>query len=266
MDGSSKLAPLTIGTASFTHDTCGYKNPTILKARTNNTDLSYDYIMVKGACRSFSPAILDTDGALRWVGTTGLFSAVTTLFDNAVYLANGTQLYRNELDGSFPLVGDYSSLGVTDFHHNNDHGKVGMILEADTATAIESLINEVDAAGNVLKQWNMVHIITAAMVAGGDDPTSLKNPLRPFPGDWFHNNAVTYDGADDSLIVPAGKTLLSVSIPEWRNQMDSGGPDETMVPVPVAEAIRLHGCTREPSSNRATRCLDHLRSEPPASR
>ena len=208
MDGSSKQAPLTIGTASFTHDTCGYKNPTILKARTNNTDLSYDYIMVKGTCSSFSPAILDTDGALRWVGTTGLFSAVTTLFDNAVYLANGTQLYRNELDGSFTLVGDYSSLGVTDFHHNNDHGKVGMILEADTATAIESLIIEVDASGNVLKQWNMVHIITAAMVAGGDDPNQFVDPLRPFPGDWFHNNAVTYNRADDSLIVSSRENFV----------------------------------------------------------
>ena len=81
--------------------------------------------MVKGQCSNFSPAIIDTDGALRWVGTTGFSSAITTFFDNAVYLAHGPQLYRNELDGSFTLIGDYSSIGVTDFHHNNDHGKVG---------------------------------------------------------------------------------------------------------------------------------------------
>ena len=179
MDGSSKQDSTTITTAAF-NDPCGYKNPTILQARTRSTKLSYDYIMVKGQCSSFSPAIIDTDGALRWVGTTGFWSAITTFFDNAVYLAHGPQLYRNELDGSFTFIGDYSSIGVTDFHHNNDHGKVGLLLEADTATAIESLIIEVDASGNVLKQWNMVNIITAAMVAGGDDPTQFVHPLAHF--------------------------------------------------------------------------------------
>ena len=165
--------------------------------------------MVKGQCSNFSPAIIDTDGALRWVGTTGFASFIDTFFDNAVYLAVGPVLYRNELDGSFTFIGDYSSIGVTDFHHNNDHGKVGLLLEADTATANESLIIEVDAfSGNVLKQWNMVDIITAAMVAGGDDPTQFVHPLAPFPGDWFHNNAVTYNRADDSLIISSRENFL----------------------------------------------------------
>jgi len=206
-DGSSKQAHTTIRTAAFT-DPCGYKNPTVLQARTRDTSLSYDYIMVKGSCSGFSPAVLDTDGALRWVGTTGFSSSVTTLFDNAVYLAHGPQLYRNELDGSFTLIGDYSSTGVTNFHHNNDHGKVGMILEADTAAAIESLLIEVDASGNVLKQWNMVNIIRAAMIAGGDDPNLFVVPLAPFPGDWFHNNAATYNRADDSVIISSRESFV----------------------------------------------------------
>jgi arylsulfate sulfotransferase len=127
MDGSSKQDSTTITTAAF-NDPCGYKNPTVLQARTRSTSLSYDYIMVKGSCSNFSPAIIDTDGALRWVGTTGFSSAITTFFDNAVYLAVGPKLYRNELDGSFTFLGDYSSIGVTDFHHNNGHGKVGLLL------------------------------------------------------------------------------------------------------------------------------------------
>ena len=85
LDGSSKQAVTSITTATF-DDPCGYDNPTILKARTNSTDLSYDYIMVKGSCSNFSPAIIDTDGALRWVGTAGLSSLVTTFFDNASIL------------------------------------------------------------------------------------------------------------------------------------------------------------------------------------
>ena len=36
------------------------------------------------------------------------------------------------------------------------------------------LIIEVDASsGNVLKQWNLGDIISAAMVAGGDDPSPV---------------------------------------------------------------------------------------------
>src|SRR5215831_16811300 len=49
LDGSSKQAVTSITTAIFV-DTCGYDNPTFLKRRTNSTDLSYDYLMVKGNC------------------------------------------------------------------------------------------------------------------------------------------------------------------------------------------------------------------------
>ena len=111
LDGSSKQANITITTATF-NDPCGYDHPTYLQHR-NSAALSYDYILVKGRCSSFSPAIIDTDGALRWVGTAGFSSFVTTFFDNAVYFARGTRLYRNELDGTVTLLSDYSSLGVT---------------------------------------------------------------------------------------------------------------------------------------------------------
>src|SRR5467141_2488101 len=61
LDGSSKQANTSISTDTF-NDPCGYKNPTILQRRTNSTDLSYDYIMVKGGCSDFAPGIIDTDG------------------------------------------------------------------------------------------------------------------------------------------------------------------------------------------------------------
>ena len=94
--------------------------------------------MVKGGCSIFSPAIIDTDGALRWVGTAGHSSSVTTFFDNAVYLAAGPKLYRIELDGAVTLLGDYSDLGVSYFHHNIDRGKFGIILDANTTSYYES--------------------------------------------------------------------------------------------------------------------------------
>ena len=148
-------------------------------------------MMVKGSCSNFAPAIIDTDGALRWVGTAGISGGSATFFDNAVYLGHGHQLTRIDLDGTVTVVGDYSSLGIVNFHHNIDRGKVGIILDADTTTYYNSMVMEVDASGRVLKQWNMANIISAAMIAGGDDPSQF---VYPSPTDWFHLNGVTYNG------------------------------------------------------------------------
>jgi arylsulfate sulfotransferase len=216
LDGSSKQANTIITTATF-NDPCGYKNPTFLQNRTNSTDLSYDYILVKGDCSNFSPAIIDSDSALRWVGTAGISSFTATFFDNAVYLAPGLvpgapggtaigpDLYRIELDGAVTHLGNYSNIGISTFHHNIDRGKVGVILEASTATQSESMVIEVDASGKVLKTWNLAAIISAAMIAGGDDPSQF---VFPAPNDWFHNNAVAYNRADDSLIVSSRENFL----------------------------------------------------------
>jgi hypothetical protein len=203
LDGSSKQANITITTAAF-NDPCGYEHPTYLQRR-NRDALSYDYILVKGRCSSFPPAIMDTDGALRWVGTAGHASFVTTFFENAVYLAGGTKLYRNELDGAVTLLNDYSSHGVNFLYHNIDRGKFGIILDADTTTHLESVNIEVDASGRVLKRWDLAAIISAAMVAGGDDPSQF---VFPRPTDWFHNNGVAYNRADDSLIVSSRENFL----------------------------------------------------------
>ena len=162
-------------------------------------------MMVKGSCSSFAPAIIDTDGALRWVGTAGISGGSATFFDNAVYLGHGYHLTRIDLDGAVTVVGDYSSLGIVNFHHNIDRGKVGIILDADTTTYYNSMAIEVDASGRVLKQWNMANIISAAMIAGGDDPSQF---VYPSPTDWFHLNGVTYNRADDTLIVSSRENFL----------------------------------------------------------
>jgi hypothetical protein len=57
----------------------------------------------------------------------------------------------------------------------------------------------------VLKTWNLADIISAAMTAGGDDPTQF---VYPSPTDWFHNNAVTYDKGSDSLIVSSRENFV----------------------------------------------------------
>lgn len=208
LDGSSKTDTTTISTIAFTNP-CPYNNPTVLEPRKDTTDLSYDYILIKGACTNFSPAIIDTDGALRWMAPVATISAYPAdFFDNAVFYLNATQLYRIDLDGTVTPLADYSTygdLGITVFHHNIDRGKQGLILQADTQTYRECVILEVDTSGNVLKTWNMADIITAAMVAGGDDPTQF---VYKQPNDWFHSNSVTYNRVDDSLIVSSRENFL----------------------------------------------------------
>src|SRR6476659_8195287 len=69
LDGSSKQAVTAVATATFDDQGCGYNNPTRLQPRANSTHLSYDYIFDRSSCGTFSPVILDSDGALRWVST-----------------------------------------------------------------------------------------------------------------------------------------------------------------------------------------------------
>src|ERR1043166_7388253 len=55
MDGSSKQAVTSITTATFV-EPCGYQTPIVLQRRRNDTNLSYDYMMIKGDCSYFEPA------------------------------------------------------------------------------------------------------------------------------------------------------------------------------------------------------------------
>jgi arylsulfate sulfotransferase len=209
VDGSSKQAVTSVTTATFDDQGCGYNNPTKLQPRTNGTNLSYDYIFDRSACGDFSPVILDSDGALRWVSPLSTESALfasSTFFDNAVYLTQGSQLFRVELDGAVGLLADYRDIGVVNLHHNIDTGKRGLLIEPDTTSYFESTILEVDSTdGRVLKTFNMATIIGAAMAAGGDDPSKF---IFPTPTDWFHNNGATYNRADDSLIVSSRENFV----------------------------------------------------------
>lgn len=206
LDGSSKEQSTTITTPAFS-DPCGYKSPTILQARTDSTALSYDFFLIKNSCSNFAPTIMDTEGELRWVGPVGTVPPYdAAFFDNAIYRTdNKSSLYRIDLDGTITFLHDYTDIGVTSFHHNIDLGKVGLICDVNTADQVEAVNIEVDSAGNVVKMWNLADIISAAMIAGGDDPSQFVGSL---PVDWFHNNSTTYNRADDSVIISSRENFL----------------------------------------------------------
>lgn len=202
-DGTTKQGNVAIATAPYDEGT--YSHPTVVQPRLPGTPLSYDFIMLKSYADPTTPIIIDSDAEIRWVGTAGISSQPSALYDNAFYLTSGTELWRTEFDGTTTTVGDYSSLGVTGFHHNIDPGRDGMILEADTNTVTECVNLEVDKDGNVLRTWNLADIISAAMVAGGDDPSLF---VQPAPIDWFHDNATAYRPSDDSLIVSSRENFV----------------------------------------------------------
>ena len=202
-DNSSTQRLFSLPTGQFL-SRCTYDQGTVVLPRTRSTSLSYDFMLLKDSCSHFSPALMDTDGALRWVGTAGVSSVSSAFFDNAIYIGQGPILLRIELDGTFEVVADYSSIGVRDLHHNIDPGKFGLLLEVDTTTDSESVILEVGKNGNVHKRWNMYQIIANAMRAGGDDPSAFVRRGQ----DWFHNNSVTYRASDDSLIVSSRENFV----------------------------------------------------------
>ncbi|MFN2508891.1 MAG: aryl-sulfate sulfotransferase [Chthoniobacterales bacterium] len=211
-DGSVKKDGTSIATEPF-DDACDFNTPTVRQARTTSTELSYDFVLVASACSLQSPTIIDTDGAVRWVGTAGVRRYHTAFYQNGIYLTQGTRLLRMELDGAVSVLADYASLNVIGFHHNIDPGKYGIILDANTRAYIASVHFEVDRAGKVLKKWNLADIIRAAMVAGGDDPAGFVRPAKgrydwKAPEDWTHNNSVTYRKADDSLIISSRENFV----------------------------------------------------------
>ena len=182
-----------------------YSNPTVIQPRLPGTTLSYDFILLKNYSDPNTPIIIDSDAEIRWVGTAGVGAQNCILFDNAFYLTSGTSLLRTEFDGVTTAVANYGGIGVTGFHHNIDPGREGMILDVDTVDQTESVNLEVDAAGNVLRTWNFADIISAAMIAGGDDPSEFVYPVGT---DWFHNNATTYRSSDNSLIVSSRENFV----------------------------------------------------------
>ena len=198
-----KRFAVTITTPAYDGGT--YSNPTVVQSRLPGTTLSYDFILLKGYAQNNTPIIIDSDAEIRWVGTAGVGAQNCILFDNAFYVTSGTSLLRTEFDGLTTPIADYSAIGVTGFHHNIDPGREGMILDVDTFDQTESVNLEVDAAGNVLQTWKFADIISAAMIAGGDDPSLF---VYPAPTDWFHNNATAYRSSDNSLIVSSRENFV----------------------------------------------------------
>ena len=215
VNGVVTTIPLTIVTNAWSDDGGAYSNPDVTTARDNSIELGFSYFMMKEWVMGRSPVVLDTDGEVRWYGTiSGSGTQASTFFQDGFYLALGTQLWRNELDGTSTLVRDYSGVSVPGAgsvnyiqHHNIDFGQHGLLLEVNTDQYLESTILEVDTSGAILNTFSLSEIIANAMTSGGDNP----GDFIPSPGtgnDWFHNNAACYWPEQNALIVSSREDFV----------------------------------------------------------
>ena len=206
-DGSYSLRYLPISTPGYT-DPCAEMNVRVIdKPRTSFFDLSYSYYLLKDYCSANSPAILDTDGYFRWVGTANVGS-IPAIFENNGLLVSdgGTGVKRIEMNGQVSELANFSSIHVTSTNqHNMDPGRNGVVIDVNTATDTEGVAVEFNpTTGQVLNTWDMAQILAAAMTAGGDNPSAFISPLS----DWFHMNATVYDAADNTEIISSRENFV----------------------------------------------------------
>jgi arylsulfate sulfotransferase len=220
VDGTTQINNLLLTSPSFVSGI--FTHPVdVVQARTKDTNLSYDFMMLKSAINPHTPMIIDTDGNIRWVGPADT-NCTEVLFDNngfytvdsksatATAIAeggNGTTILRNEFDGAVSTVGDFAADNVVTFHHNFDFGKTGILTGVTTPEYLECTVVEVGFDGSVLHTWDMAKIISDAMIAGGDDPTKFVAASGSLV-DWFHNNASTYRPSEDEIVISSRENFV----------------------------------------------------------
>ena len=206
-DHSMVSAPLTINTPAYSDVNGIYDRVNILKPRQTGASLGFNYFYLKSAMGT--PVIIDTDGNVRWVGP-GTQTSASSIFDGEAFVIasqDSLALRRIALDGT-AIEATLDSASYTNFHHNVDAGKVGLLGEVDAVTngqtQIESILAEVSKEGELIASWDFGAILADYMRSQGDDPTLFVRPGV----DWFHMNAATYDPRDDSIIASSRENFV----------------------------------------------------------
>ena len=196
-DGSLQTITRTLTTAAYTDPNGVYDHPVFIKSRAAGSKLGFDFFAMKSGLGT--PVIVDTDGAIRWVGASNESSIQSIFTDNGFVIGDhfSTRVRRLELDGTETLVPVVFPAGYLRFHHNIDPGKVGFLGEFDTQIRRQSTIAEFSLTGGFLKEWSFSSIMRNHMTNGGDDASLMVRPRV----DWFHTNSAAYDPRDNSLIV-----------------------------------------------------------------
>ena len=206
-DKSSDDEKVTVDTAAYTGPAQVYNAPEVRTPRRAAAAPGFDYMLIKNTFTA--PAVLDTDGNLRWIGNNVPSSASTYFSGDAFYVGSPTtpELYRFDFAGAYTTT-PLASTRYTYFHHELTRGKHGLLAELDAidggVTKLESILVEIGTNGEVLKEWDLAPIFRAAMQAGGDDPSNFVRD----GADWFHMNSAIYVPTDDSLLISSRENFV----------------------------------------------------------
>ncbi len=207
-DGSSRSLLASITTAEFTDPTGIYQHPTIVRQRSAGSSLGFNFFVMKSGVGS--PVIVDTDGAVRWSIPGSVSDALSTALQADQFVvgdASAAIVHQLRLDGTV-TQSSVSDPVITIFHHNIDHGNVGLLAEVNTETnGVQNMLSnviEMTDQGSVLNQWDLGAIIAHYMQSMGDDGAAFVRPGV----DWFHSNSSTYDPSDDSVIVSSRENFV----------------------------------------------------------
>ena len=206
-DGSKHEFRATVQTQAYSGPAGVYTAPDIGVARSPERVPGFDFVLVKNGLTS--PVVIDTDGHMRWTGAE-LGDSFSSMFAGDMFFI-GSQgdrvLYRMDLAGAYTAV-PVADARYTSFHHELAPGKTGMLAELNALEGgvlrFESVLAEIDANGNVIKEWDLGRIFSTYMRSKGDDPVNfVRDGL-----DWFHMNSAIYHAADNALLISSRENFV----------------------------------------------------------
>ncbi|MDN4059921.1 aryl-sulfate sulfotransferase [Massilia sp. YIM B02769] len=208
-DKSKDEEQVTVAAPVYAGPAAVNTTPDVRTARSAAANPGFDYMLIKN--NSYAPAVLDSDGNLRWIADTlPVNTSTPTWFSgDALYVGslNSPSFHRVNFTGDYTTI-PVASTRYTNFHHDLAAGKQGLLAEFDAVVdgtpRLESIVAEITPTGEVLKEWDLGAIFAATMRAGGDDPSNFVRDGI----DWFHMNSAIYVPADDSLLVSSRENFV----------------------------------------------------------
>ena len=109
--------------------------------------------------------MVDTDGEVRWLGDPTVPVSASSIFLDGGFVVgdnSSLQITRMELDGT-STRGQVLEPTYTDFHHNIDLGKRGLLAEFDAVengvSYMETILAEIQPDGQILESWDLGQIL-----------------------------------------------------------------------------------------------------------